>query len=168
MKGNSVHTVWIGLGTNLGNRRINLIQACELITSLDCRISNFSSIYESAPWGFNSEHSFYNQCIIIETVLNHEDLLRSLKMFEVRLGRVHSVQGYEDRIIDIDILFFDDLIFDSDHLKIPHPGIAIRSFVLKPLVEISPDKMHPVLKKTLAELFEICEDQEKVHRLPDK
>jgi 2-amino-4-hydroxy-6-hydroxymethyldihydropteridine diphosphokinase len=168
MKESSVHTVLIGLGTNLGDRRINLIQACGLISDLGCRIAKSSALYETAPWGFKSNHSFYNQCLVIETELNPEELINAFKRMEAEAGRVQSTDVYKDRIIDIDILLFDDLIINSDELIIPHPRMAKRMFVLIPLLEIAPHKMHPVLKKSIAELTELCLDKVKVCRLPDK
>jgi len=168
MKDTSVHNVWIGLGTNLGDRALNLSNSRKAIEELDCRIVSSSSVYESAPWGYQSSNAFYNQCLVIETNMDPYNLLKSFKAIEAEFGRTKNSDRYEDRPIDIDILFYDDQVMNSEYLVIPHAGIAKRNFVLIPLREIDPGKMHPVLKQSIADLAEVCEDQQQLVRLTGK
>lgn len=164
MKKHSVHTVYLGLGTNLGDRRGNLRRAMDALASAGCRILGQSGLYETAPWGFNSENSFYNMAVCIETGLTPGLLLEILKGIETDHGRVRTTEGYADRIIDLDILLFDELVYTSDSLSIPHPGIPERKFVLLPLMEIAPDKAHPQLGQTISELAKSCIDRSEVRR----
>lgn len=165
---NTIHTVCLGLGTNIGKRKENLSEAFKMLTDSECSIVSVSSLYESKAWGYVSEHTFYNQCIIIETKFDPLQLLRVIKNIEKLQGRKESSAGYTDRIIDIDILFFDDLILHSEELVIPHTNLADRKFVLYPLAEIAPDLLHPVYNKTIKELKELCKNDLKVYRLSDK
>jgi len=142
---------YLGLGTNLGNRKENLSKAIEAI-SLKMSISKQSSLYETTAWGYTDQPDFLNQVIQVETNLSPLRLLNFLKKTEVELGRVENFH-YGPRLIDIDILFYDDLIKTTGRLQIPHPRIPERAFVLVPLNEIAPGYIHPVLKKTVAELL---------------
>lgn len=165
MRNHSVHKVYLGLGTNLGDRRGNLRRAIDALAFAGCRITDKSGLYETAPWGFSSENSFYNMAVCIETGLPPELLLELMKGIETDHGRVRGNVGYADRIIDLDILLFDELVFTSDLLSIPHPGIPERKFVLLPLSEIAPDKTHPLLDQTISELAERCSDRSEVRRI---
>ena len=149
-----VHSAWIGIGTNLGNRSANLAAARKSIVSGGCRIRAVSEIYESAPWGYESRNMFYNQCLVLETDLSAEAMLRILQKIESEMGRVQSAGGYADRIIDLDLLFFDNLVMHTGELVLPHPKLEERLFVLRPLAEIAPEKIHPVLGLTVSELLE--------------
>ncbi len=162
---NPVHTVWIGAGTNLGDRRANLIHALDLIPGPGCRIKSISSVYESEAWGFESENFFYNQCLVIETDEPAGALLDRLKGIEAGMGRLRGAGKYSDRIIDLDILYYDDLILNSGDLKIPHPRLRERLFVLLPLAEISPGKLDPLMQLSVKELADRCFDTVKVKRL---
>ena len=142
---------YLGLGTNLGNRKQNISKAIEAI-SLKMSISKQSSLYETTAWGYTDQPDFLNQVIQVETDLSPLRLLNFLKKTEVKLGRVENFR-YGPRLIDIDILFYDDLIKTTSRLQIPHPRILERAFVLVPLNEIAPGFVHPVLKKTIAELL---------------
>jgi len=166
MTANIVHTAWIGLGSNLGDRKDNLERARRSLEKSGNLIKATSSVYRSPPWGFESSNHFFNQCIVIETRLMPAKLLALLKQTEKVYGRDLDGNGYTDRVIDLDILFIDDLIISEDQLEVPHPRIAQRLFVLKPLHEISPAKMHPVLKRTVSELLATCSDRSNVERLP--
>ena len=143
--------VYLGLGTNLGDRKQNINKAIEAI-SLKMSISKQSSLYETTAWGYTNQPDFLNQVIQVETNLSPLRLLNFLKKTEVELGRVENFR-YGPRLIDIDILFYDDLIKTTSRLQIPHPRIPERAFVLVPLNEIAPGYVHPVLKKTIAELL---------------
>jgi len=142
---------YLGLGTNLGDRKENLSKAIEAI-SLKMSISKQSSLYETTAWGYTDQPDFLNQVIQVETDLSPLRLLNFLKKTEVKLGRVENFR-YGPRLIDIDILFYDDLVITTSRLQIPHPMLPERAFVLVPLNEIAPGYIHPILKKTVAELL---------------
>ena len=147
------------LGSNIGNRFENLKAAIKLVNKHTGKITGQSSVYESEPWGFESTTSFMNQVIRIITHLNPELLLDQLIKTEEKLGRKRSnLKGYESRIIDIDILFYDDKVINTVNLIIPHPRLHLRNFVLEPLAELIPDFIHPLMKKSMAELKDNCKD----------
>lgn len=132
-------------------------------------IMRCSHSYESKAWGFTSADNFYNQAIIVDTDLTPEELLDQVLNIEQKLGRnrdeeavvkAHTGEKFAPRAIDIDILFYDDLVINTPRLTIPHPLIQDRDFVLRPLNEIAPDKIHPVLSKTIHTLFEEMEASE--------
>ena len=142
-------TVYLGLGTNLGNKEANLRTA---IYKLQERIGK----YETAPWGFESDHSFLNAAIGLETNLSPIEVLHITQEIEKELGRTKkSVNGsYSDRLIDIDILLYDNLVLQTPELTVPHPLMTERDFVMKPLIEIAGNAIHPTLQKTLSELYQ--------------
>ncbi len=152
------------LGTNLGDKRKNLQAALQQIGARAGKIVQVSSIYETAPWGKSSEHSYYNQAVEIETKLPPVTLLRTLLDIELLLGRTRQ-EKWGDRILDIDILLYDQEVVQTEHLKIPHPEIANRRFVLVPLAEIAPERVHPVLKLSVDRLLKQCPDLGKVEKL---
>lgn len=147
----TIHTVIIGLGTNQGERMVNLASACRSLPP-KVQVKQLSPIYETRPWGFTDQPNFLNQVVIAQTELTPSDLLAYLKQLEVSLGRIPTFRN-GPRVIDLDILFYDDLIYESPTLSIPHPGVTNRAFVLAPLVDIAPDFSHPVSGKTMRELF---------------
>ncbi len=151
--------VFLGIGTNLGSREINLGKAIERIGESIGPVIESSSIYETEPWGFQANEEFLNQVVKVRTDLNPSGLLGRILMIESLLGRIRGEKRYESRLIDIDILLYDDIIVDEESLKIPHPLMHQRRFVLVPLCELAPDMIHPVLKKSFADLLEICEDK---------
>ena len=155
------HTYLI-LGSNLGERLQYFIQAKKLLTGSVGKILQQSSIYETEPWGFQDSNLFLNQVLLIDTALKPIALLNEIKNVENFLGRVLSNVRYSARCIDIDILFYETLLIQTPELEIPHPEIANRRFVLEPLAEINPSLMHPVLKRTCAELLADCKDVCKV------
>ena len=149
------YSVYLALGTNLGNKNQNLENVLKLIAERTGTLSAVSSIYETEPWGFNSPNSFLNRVVKIETELYPFDLLNETKKLEQELGRTQkTTRNYQDRIIDIDIILYGDLILQSEQLILPHPFFHQRDFVLKPLIEIAPDLIHPVFGKTITELNE--------------
>ncbi len=139
------HAVYLALGTNLGERHANLRAAIEAL-SPDVKVIAESKVYETPPWGYENQPAFLNMAVKCETNLEPESLLKRLKQFEVQLGREQSFH-WGPRLIDIDVLFYDDLILKSESLIIPHPRLHERAFVLVPLADIAPDFVHPVLKK---------------------
>ncbi len=141
--------VYLGLGTNLGDKERNLNNAILKISQDIGKVICQSSFYASKPWGFESENDFLNAVILAETNMSPLELLAKTQEIELELGRtVKSTNGYADRVIDIDILLFDNEIIDIPELKIPHPLITERDFVYIPLLEIAPNLLHPISGKT--------------------
>jgi 2-amino-4-hydroxy-6-hydroxymethyldihydropteridine diphosphokinase len=146
-------TVYIGIGSNLGNRQKNCLRAIELLEKRGIIIKERSTMYETEPWGIKDQPKFINMVVEIETVLNPNELLRILKDVEKKVGRKESLK-WGPRIIDLDILLVDDIIINEDNLKIPHPLMHKRDFVLQPLCEIAPDIKHPLLKLSIDKLMQ--------------
>lgn len=149
-------TVYLGLGTNLGNKEANLRTAIYKLQERIGKQVSLSSFYETAPWGFESDHSFLNAAIGLETSLSPIEILHITQEIEKELGRTKkSVNGsYSDRLIDIDILLYDTLVLQTPELTIPHPLMTERDFVMKPLIEIAGNVIHPTRQKTLSELYQ--------------
>ena len=148
--------VYLGLGTNLGDKAANLHAAVHLISGEIGKVISLSSFYATAPWGFESENSFLNAAICVETTLSPLEVLHATQAIERTLGRTQkSADGiYHDRIIDIDLLLYNKEIIKTAELTLPHPLMLQRDFVMKPVVEIAPDVVHPVAGKKLRELFQ--------------
>src|SRR5271157_5263317 len=155
------HIIYLALGTNLGDRIANLRAAIEAL-SPEINVIAESKVYETPPWGYENQPAFLNMAVKGETALEPESLLKRLKQLEVQLGREQSFH-WGPRLIDIDILFYDNLILKSESLIIPHPRLHERAFVLVPLAEIAPDFIHPVLKKTIKELLASSVDINDIH-----
>jgi 2-amino-4-hydroxy-6-hydroxymethyldihydropteridine diphosphokinase len=150
--------VYIGLGSNLGDRKKNITNATVILGSVMGDIKILSSIYETKPWGFSSNNLFLNAVILIETDCTPETCLQMAKRIEEEMGRTYAHhERYEDRVIDIDILLYDDITIHTESLTIPHPLIQEREFVLQPLSEIAPELIHPVLNKPIKDLLEELE-----------
>lgn len=149
--------VYVSLGTNLGDKDNNLRTAVRLMQERIGKVISLSSFYETAPWGFQSEHSFLNAAACIETRLSPEQLLLVTQQIERELGRTQKSSGnvYKDRLIDIDLLMYDNLQIHADQLVLPHPLMTERRFVLEPLAEIASETIHPVTGKTIRELLEL-------------
>jgi len=145
------HTVFIALGSNLGDRLANL-QAATAALRPDIRPNRCSSIYETPPWGYLQQPKFFNQVISAETELEPLGVMGRLKSIEVQLGRKETFR-YGPRVIDLDILFFDDLVIDSPPLVIPHPRMQERAFVLLPLAELAAELRHPIFDCTVSEML---------------
>ena len=150
------------IGGNLGDRVKNLELAEMHIEDRIGKMTYSSAIYESEPWGFEDEHSFLNRLIIVETSLPPTELMEEIKSIEADMGRTQSNTQWSSRIIDIDILFYEEMVIEESHLTIPHPRIGERRFVLEPLLESNPAFIHPLTKKSVQELHEECTDNSEV------
>jgi 2-amino-4-hydroxy-6-hydroxymethyldihydropteridine diphosphokinase len=158
-----MNNVYLLIGGNMGERMANLAAARNSI-NIDCgRITATSSIYETEAWGYKEQPAFLNQALLIETSLEAEKLMEEILKIEMALGRKREIP-LGPRIIDIDIIYFNDEIINTSNLTIPHPSMADRKFVLMPLTEISPDYRHPILLKTNAVLLKECGDSSVVYK----
>ena len=156
-----MNRVYIQLGSNLGDREGYLKQSQTMLIDEIGLIIKKSSIYESSPWGVENQGSFLNQVLLLETDIKPFDLLDIILNIEKEMGRVR-IEKWGERIIDIDILFYNNEIIETNSLCIPHPYISKRRFVLTPLQEIGENYIHPILQKTINELLIECLDEEKV------
>lgn len=148
------HIIYLALGSNLGDRLDNLRSAVTAL-SPQLEVKAKSHIYETPPWGYEDQPRFYNQVIKADTYLQPEPLLRHLKRLEVALGREPNFQN-GPRLIDLDLLLYDQLVLDTPALTLPHPRMHERGFVLLPLMDLAPEYIHPVLKKSVRELTSTC------------
>ena len=151
--------VYLGLGTNLGDKEQNLRDAVQKIEEQVGKIVSLSAFYVTAPWGFSSDNSFLNAAVCVETKLSPLEVLQETQMIEKELGRTQKSVNrmYSDSLIDIDLLLYEDLVLSvisasGVELTLPHPLMTERDFVMKPLAEIAPGLVHPVLGKTMKEL----------------
>lgn len=154
--------LYILLGGNLGDKKKVFSETRARLNELIGRITAQSAIYETEPWGFESDDIFWNQVLKIETELSPQEVLSKTQEIEQDLGRIRKENQYDSRMIDIDILFYGDQIIKQENLIIPHPRIQERKFTLVPLCEIAPELVHPVLKKSIGQLLEECTDPLKV------
>ena len=145
-----MQAIYLGLGTNLGDRAANL-QAAVIGLAKELVITAVSPLYQTAPWGVTDQPDFINMCLAAETALSPIELLNFIKDLEVEIGRLPS-KRWGPRLIDIDLLFYANQILETENLKIPHPELAERAFVLCPLADIAPNFVHPVLRQTIAAL----------------
>lgn len=153
------HTVYLSLGTNMGDKKKNLLEAIERIGKLEnTKVTSQSTILETEPFGYTEQDMFLNACIEIKTLFTPQELLEKLLSLELKMGRVRTIK-WGPRIIDIDILFFDDEIIQDKNLAVPHPWISERMFVLEPLCEIAPNLIHPLERKPVATLKRILEKE---------
>ena len=157
-----MNNVFLGIGTNIGNREKNLKYAIISINKFIGTILKTSCIYETEPWGFNTEDQFLNMVIEVETNLSPSALLLMINRIETLLGRNRNEKKYVSRAIDIDILLYKDQIINDGNLEIPHPLMHKRKFVMVPLNEIASDFEHPVFKKSIASLLNVCNDKSRV------
>jgi 2-amino-4-hydroxy-6-hydroxymethyldihydropteridine diphosphokinase len=147
--------VYLGLGSNLGNKEQNLHDAIQKIEKRIGKVVSLSAFYVTAPWGFISESGFLNAVLCSESLLFPLEILKETQRIEDEMGRVNkSVDGiYRDRLIDIDLLLYDRLIMKTEKLTLPHPLMSKRLFVMEPMVEIAPEMIHPVLGKKMKEIL---------------
>ena len=150
----------MSLGSNLGERFEMINKAINEIEKTVGSVMARSAFYETESWGYESANKFINACISVRTDIPAKECIILLKNTEKLLGRTKTTKiGYSDRLIDIDILFYDNMVINEDDLTIPHPMMHNRHFVLNHLIEIAPDIVHPVLKKTVGELLEDLNSQ---------
>ena len=155
-------TVYLSLGTNIGDKKHNLTRAIEALSLALGRCIAVSQFIGTEPWGFQSENSFLNCTAAFETELSPVELLDTTERIERELGRTAKSHGgnYSDRIIDIDILLYGSMTISCERLTIPHPLMHKRSFVLEPLAQIAPETMHPTLGRSIKELQEELAQEE--------
>ena len=156
--------VYLILGGNLGDRINNLQKATDYISRDIGEIVGRSSIYETEPWGFSHDSSFINQILRVNTTLKPIQVLEKIIDIEKSCGRSSKSKEYTAREMDIDILFYNNKIINSDRLIIPHPQIHERMFVLVPMAELQPDFIHPVLQRPVSYLKEKCNDRRWVRK----
>lgn len=157
---------YISLGSNLGSKLQNINKAVALIAEECGTINNISSLYETEPWGFESDKKFLNQVLSLTTGLTTRELLSGLLSIEKMMGRTRErSRTYTSRIIDLDILFYDQEIIREENLTIPHPQIQNRSFILVPLMEIAASFVHPQLNKTIERLAQDCRDNSLIRKI---
>jgi 2-amino-4-hydroxy-6-hydroxymethyldihydropteridine diphosphokinase len=159
-----MNKIFLITGANIGDRKKNLETAAAFIKERIGKIIKSSSIYETEAWGNNDQPAFYNQVFFLESDFSAEQTMEEILKIEKEMGRVRTTKNAA-RIIDIDILFFNDEIINSPNLIVPHKEISNRRFVLMPLNELAPTHIHPVLKKNMEELLSSCKDPLKVTRL---
>ncbi|MBI9032966.1 MAG: 2-amino-4-hydroxy-6-hydroxymethyldihydropteridine diphosphokinase [Bacteroidales bacterium] len=151
--------VYLLLGGNLGDVENTFERALQETNNRCGKVVNFSSIYETEPWGFFSDSKFLNQVIVVETEMDPNEVLIHILQIEKDLGRVRYSKQYTSRVIDIDILFYDQLIIDEPQLEIPHPKFQERNFAIIPMMEIDQEFIHPISKKNISELRKECDDK---------
>ncbi|WP_018478454.1 2-amino-4-hydroxy-6-hydroxymethyldihydropteridine diphosphokinase [Pontibacter roseus] len=150
--------LYLLLGGNLGDRVLYLQQARAGIAKRIGILERSSSLYETAAWGNTEQPAFLNQVLEVQTELSPEQVLQDINMLEQELGRVR-LEHWGARVIDIDILFYDDLVLQTQRLTIPHPQLHLRRFTLLPLAELAPELVHPVLGKSISTLLVDCPDE---------
>lgn len=156
--------LYLLLGGNLGDKKQIFSHTINLLKTEIGSIETISSIYETEPWGFQSDDLFWNQALVLLTDFSPYECLEKIHQIEKKIGRIRTNHQYTSRIIDIDILFYNDLVMDEPELQIPHPRMIERNFVLVPLAEIAPEKFHPVFRKTVDQMLADCQDKLKVQK----
>ena len=157
--------VYLSIGTNMGDRKANIEAASQALSKFS-KVVATSSIFETEAWGDIPLNPFYNIVLAIKTKINPHDLLLACQQIEFEMGRVKQLsQVYENRVIDIDLLFFNDEIVQTNTLTIPHSLLCKRLFVLKPLVDLAPELIHPVQNKSISDLLSICDDETVVRKI---
>ncbi len=153
-----MHKVCLGIGGNIGNKQANFQKVFDLIEKDLGKVVLSSSIYETPPWGFHADDAFWNQVLVIETILEAVELLWRITKIEEGFERKRGNERYSSRQMDVDILYFDDDFMETKNLIIPHPRIHERKFVLVPLCEIAPNFKHPLRRLTSLEMLDSCRD----------
>lgn len=156
--------VYLLLGANLGMPFDQIRSAFEEIEKQVGRVIQYSSLYETAAWGGEEGPDYLNQVVLIETALKPLEVLEKINLIEEQLGRIRKLK-WESRVIDIDILFYGDMIINRPNLVVPHPYLHLRKFTMVPLVEIAPNFIHPLLRKSSKELLDVLKDDLEVKKL---
>lgn len=156
--------VYLGLGSNLGQREANMNRAIQLIEERAINLLRASSLYETTPWGYTQQPPFFNCVLEVETILPPQLLLETVKVIEQEVGRKKTFR-WGPRLIDIDTILYDDVIIEQPDLQIPHPRMHERAFVLIPLAELASEFIHPKLGITIAELLQKVEGKEGVRKI---
>ena len=162
-----IETSYLLLGGNVGDRVSYLRSGVDLLRCNAGCIVSLSTVYESEPWGFDDPCRFLNQAVVLETNLSPHVLLECIQQIEQMLGRLRTHDGYHARTIDIDILLYGARVINTPELVIPHPRMAERMFVLKPMADLAPDLEHPVLHQSMTHLKEQCADRKQVRTYSD-
>jgi 2-amino-4-hydroxy-6-hydroxymethyldihydropteridine diphosphokinase len=156
---------YVGLGSNIGDKAGNILRALDILSQFDgIKVTKVSSFYETEPIGYEDQDWFINAVAQVETIFSPEELLSTFKKVEQIMGRKNTIR-WGPREIDLDLLMYDQLYFESPGLVIPHPRLHERAFVLVPLAEIAPDLFHPIQKKTIAELLAELQSQKTVREI---
>jgi 2-amino-4-hydroxy-6-hydroxymethyldihydropteridine diphosphokinase len=158
------HTLYVLLGANLGDPKVMFELACQQLAGQVGPIERASALYETTAWGITSQPTYLNQVLRLGTLLSPADVLARTQAIETTLGRVRH-ERWGARLIDIDLLFYDDLVLQTPTLALPHPLLHERRFTLVPLAEIAPDLVHPVLKQSVSTLVLQCQDEGQVNRI---
>ncbi|HEX4956751.1 MAG TPA: 2-amino-4-hydroxy-6-hydroxymethyldihydropteridine diphosphokinase [Lacibacter sp.] len=159
-----MHRAYILLGSNMGKRKTFLTRAKKMMEAEAGTVVQQSSIYETAAWGNTNQKPFLNQVVLLQTKLSPEELMQTLLLIEQHLGRIRT-QKFGPRTIDLDILFYSNLIVKTKLVTIPHPAMQERRFVLVPLAELAPRKIHPVYKQSITTLLKNCIDDLPVRKM---
>ncbi len=157
-------TVYLSLGSNIGDRKKNILKALELLKQKNISIIKSSSFYETEPFGFKQQRWFYNIVVECRTNLSPFSLLNETQKIEKKIGK-KKMSRWGPRKIDIDIIFYEDFVINTKKLIIPHPMMHLRNFVLVPMNEINPDFVHPIFKKQINQLLKETSFNEKVYKL---
>jgi 2-amino-4-hydroxy-6-hydroxymethyldihydropteridine diphosphokinase len=153
-----MNKVFLLIGGNMGDRLQNLHQAIALLSATCGPVIQQSAVYETAAWGKTDQAAFLNQALLLTTLLTPQELITTILSVEEQMGR-RRMERNGPRVIDIDIIFYNEVVIHEPHLTIPHPQLQNRRFVLVPLQEIAPAFVHPVLHKTIDELLRECKDE---------
>lgn len=152
-----MNELYLGLGSNEGNRAANLALVLRLLSRRIGLVVKESTIYETTAWGKTDQPNYYNQVVVVKTTLSVLDAFRECQIIEQKMGRIRQ-EKWGTRVIDLDLLYYNEVVVDTPKLTVPHALLTERNFVLQPLAEIAPQKKHPVLGKTQQELLEQCVD----------